>query len=343
METLRSLASGIGGRSLGTERPPASTSLASGAVFAREVERAARSRGRELATERADEQDALRRADRRSGFGRQAAEEGAARDVEHDGRPPEARDHAPETTPRPRVPAESTEAPATPEAALQASVPRTLPADSAPRAGAEPLALPAPAASTTAVAVSSANPARVEQAPAPASPNAARAETSAVELAQTAKLARERTPRPSASERASAGPDPALLERAEAILRQVELRLVPGLQRLTFDLEPAELGRLSVQLAFKHGKLSALVRAEREKTLELLQLRAPELVDLLAQRGIDADSVQLELGRFGQRAGGRERAASEPAATAAGNPVAVAQILTNPEPRGPRSLVDTYA
>jgi hypothetical protein len=140
-----------------------------------------------------------------------------------------------------------------------------------------------------------------------------------------------------------AGPDPVLLARAEEILRQVELRLTPGLERLTLDLQPAELGRLSIQLAFKQGKLTALVRAERAETLELLELRAPELLELLAARGIASDRVQLELGRFGRRAGGRASGTGGAPGIAAAGPAGARALPTEHEPRAPRSLVDTYA
>ena len=85
METLPSLASGFGGRPLGTERPsaifPTATSPTStGKMFADEVARAdARARGQGLQARRLDELDGARRAARRATFGEGRDSPGAAR------------------------------------------------------------------------------------------------------------------------------------------------------------------------------------------------------------------------------------------------------------------------
>jgi hypothetical protein len=80
-------------------------------------------------------------------------------------------------------------------------------------------------------------------------------------------------------------------------------------RRLTLDLEPAELGRLSVQLALRAGKVTAIVRGEQPETLALLEQQEPGLLDVLARRGVAADSVRFELG-FGEH---RSRRGARPA------------------------------
>jgi flagellar hook-length control protein FliK len=98
-----------------------------------------------------------------------------------------------------------------------------------------------------------------------------------------------------------AGPDAAVLERAAEILRQIQLHATPHVRRLTLELEPAELGRLSVQLALRTGRVAAIVRGENPETLALLEQHEAGLRDVLAQRGIAADAVRFELGFGGQR------------------------------------------
>jgi flagellar hook-length control protein FliK len=85
-------------------------------------------------------------------------------------------------------------------------------------------------------------------------------------------------------------------KRAEEVLRQFRNFVQPGLSTATLQLEPRELGRLSIRLALHEGRLSAHVRAERPETLRILEQHLPELRAALAAKGIEAQSFQLELG-----------------------------------------------
>jgi len=139
---------------------------------------------------------------------------------------------------------------------------------------------------------------------------------------------------------APSGPDPALLERAQEILRQIELHLTPGVKRLTLDLEPAELGRLSIQLALRHGKVTAILRGEREETVALLAGGQDELRQVLARQGIVADSIRFEHGFTDRRPrSGARQDAPDPRSARALPPSAA----PSPTPRRSTSLVDTYA
>jgi len=90
--------------------------------------------------------------------------------------------------------------------------------------------------------------------------------------------------------------DPELVDRATEIMRQIRMNMAPGASQITLDLEPAELGRLWIRLSYRGGKLGAHVRAERQETLDALEPKLAELRELFGERGIEADTIELELG-----------------------------------------------
>ena len=80
------------------------------------------------------------------------------------------------------------------------------------------------------------------------------------------------------------------------VARSVKL----GEQELRIRLNPVELGRIEVKLAFdENGALQATVRAESQAALDLLRQDAPELARTLDQAGIRADAQSF---RFESRA-----------------------------------------
>ena len=101
------------------------------------------------------------------------------------------------------------------------------------------------------------------------------------------------------------------IQRAEAILGQLRVHLSRGLTQATLNLSPAELGRLTIRIAVRKGRVAAVVRAESPETLELLERHVPELRAALIQSGLEPDTFEFELG-FGaddkssdQRSAGR--------------------------------------
>ena len=90
-------------------------------------------------------------------------------------------------------------------------------------------------------------------------------------------------------------PDPKMLEHAEKVLRQIRMNVRPGLQEITLNLKPVNLGRLSIDMRMQSGALTAVVRAESPETLELLKQQAPELRAVLAQQGIETDQLEFKL------------------------------------------------
>jgi len=347
METLQSL-TGIGGGPLGTERPSAFFPGTTGQAFAEEVERAEeRARGDGPAARRQDLLAGERRAARRAGFdGPDAAraEEPERAETKKEGsREPEWLDQGPvratafqeRSSP---VGGDPSGAPS--QASAAPSSPQPLAEGSGVMEGTAPL----PSAAPAAVAPTT-NPAAVAATAPEASAPAAAGEAKPVALAPARADGPRAEPAATGEPAPAPAPGEAALERAEEILRQIKLHLAPGVKRLVLDLDPLELGRLAVQLAWRAGKVSAIVRAERGETLALLAQRENDLGTLLAQRGIAADSVRLELGFQGQRRGGQ--AAPPPSApTPPSNPAHVAlerDRTVHPSDPASRALVDTYA
>jgi len=158
---------------------------------------------------------------------------------------------------------------------------------------------------------------------------------------QGVRTSSERAPHARAPAEVRPGPDTAQLERAQEILRQIRLHLAPGVRRLTLDLEPGELGRVAIQLTSRQGKVSAIVRAERRETLELLRLGDENLRAILAERGIETDSIRLELGFGGQRSPADPRARPATPSTTMHEPESALAPASLHRPS--TSLVDTYA
>ncbi len=272
------------------------------------MERAVERRGGEKALE-----------ERAEGFHRARREERHA-DFEdyREGRPtrPRAReesrgDEPAVIAPAPSAPAVATPSPVIGDGAPAGSPPAPLPAGGpAPQGPTAPTALPAPPPSapvppgqapTGAVASSGApGAAPVSAAVSGADPGAplASVEGDRARAAATPPATRPASPGPA--------PEPALIEQAAEVLRQLRAHLSPGLQRVLVHLSPPELGRMAIQVSLRKGRLDAVVRAESPQTLELLERHAPELRAMLAQEGIEAESLELHLGLGGERAGGRD-------------------------------------
>lgn len=67
-----------------------------------------------------------------------------------------------------------------------------------------------------------------------------------------------------------------------------------GTNKLSVRLDPAELGRVEVRLEVGHdGRVQALVSAERQETLDMLQRDARDLARALKDAGLSADSNDL--------------------------------------------------
>lgn len=94
---------------------------------------------------------------------------------------------------------------------------------------------------------------------------------------------------PAAAARAAAAPTP-----ASQVAVQLAQAVEDGVRRLEIRLSPAELGRVEVKLDVAHdGRVLAVVAADRQDTLDLLQRDARELERALQEAGIRADGGSL--------------------------------------------------
>ena len=85
------------------------------------------------------------------------------------------------------------------------------------------------------------------------------------------------------------------LARAESVLGQVRMRLVPDLRRATLHLEPAELGRMSIDVSVEDGSVRAELRVESVETLASLERFLPELRAMFAQAELEVSEIDIQL------------------------------------------------
>lgn len=95
-------------------------------------------------------------------------------------------------------------------------------------------------------------------------------------------------------------------DRAADILRQIRLQLSPELRQATIQLEPRELGRLSIRVAVRGDAVHAQVRVDRRETLEALEKQVPELRAALQRAGFGGE-IALQLGLDERRSGDASR------------------------------------
>ncbi len=123
--------------------------------------------------------------------------------------------------------------------------------------------------------------------------------------------------------------------------------IAQGVDRISIQLKPAELGRLEIKLDIgQDGKVSALVTVERPDTLELLQKDSRGLLQALQDAGLKADANGLSFNLRGgdtapheQTADGGGAADQSGAKTAASDEVAENQE-ESARRRAQNSLID---
>lgn len=86
------------------------------------------------------------------------------------------------------------------------------------------------------------------------------------------------------------------VERAADILRQVRVQLSPHINEAHIQLQPLELGRISIRVSVEEGRMRTVVRAEKQEALDAIQTHLPELRAALRQQGIESQDFQLSLG-----------------------------------------------
>ncbi len=336
---------------LGLFSKPGEKSSGGAESFSREVERAVeRQGGRDAIEARSQEVASSKHSKRRSTFGGPSDTSKGPRTkktsedpqtaaglvpIEHQVRPAENRRAA-----QPRVDegareARNTEGPATSGAESGSNKSSSGTAQRAPEA-ATPAVLDAPVAAGIPIAQPAA-----AGAPAAASatlqvqPTRAPQGVDASQAFVDAAKSKEGAPAKTPVAATGSTPDPKLIEHAEKVLRQIRVNLHPGMKEITLNLNPVDLGRLSIDLRVGEGGLTAVVRAESKETLELLKHQAPELRAVLAQQGIETEQMEFKLAfdASGSQQGGASEEAfqSKPRAHRAKEPSV--SPPTSPAPR----------
>ena len=77
------------------------------------------------------------------------------------------------------------------------------------------------------------------------------------------------------------------------LVQEVQLTENGESKRLTLQLHPAELGQVSLQIDWEHESLKLKIISNEMVTSEILNQNKPELVAMLAEQGIDFDSLDM--------------------------------------------------
>ncbi len=81
----------------------------------------------------------------------------------------------------------------------------------------------------------------------------------------------------------------------EQVAVQIRQHSASGFDRIQIQLEPAELGRVEIQIELgKDGRVQAMVSADNQDTLDLLQRDSKMLQQALEQAGLQGDESSLE-------------------------------------------------
>lgn len=353
METLRSPTPGSGEGPLGTERSLTSpltrrTDPATRELFQDEVERAQeRAGGARVIEERLAATASARRNARHAGFETYHADGGA--------HPASLRDESasseapvpPSPTPVDDRKFERTPIPTTPPSSAEAAAPSATATPSGAALSDSALSS-APSSATgplTAVASGAASSPQGELAGVRGVGNATRGAGASEAPAPVAARSSSRGVTTKAQPTLPEPPDPSRAEHAASVLRQIRHRITGGSRHLNLELDPVELGRLSIHVAVRRERVAAIVRAESPETLELLERHLPELRSILADNGFETDGVELVLGFHGGE-GRRDGAAARPRANTPKRELGTMQntgAAASTPRRNTSEGIDTYA
>lgn len=237
-------------------------------------------------------------------------------------------------TAKPAGPAERAAAPETRSSQL---VPRKAEAPAAPLSG-QPLASPLPAdpvSAETAIATLTAGGERTTE-----SANGSTAGTTTLSLAASA---------PAAPQAAAPSPAPAPMTPAQAVLTASPAQIVDIVartaedgqtDRITVQLDPPELGRVSIDFKFdSQGLQHVTITSETPEAMRQLRQMHSELMQALERQGIGSQNMTFEH----QQQQAPQTQAPNPFARAAalnesGNSLTAASPLTPEHPQGKRTL-----
>lgn len=112
-------------------------------------------------------------------------------------------------------------------------------------------------------------------------------------LTRTSEPPRPLAPPASTARPSPAGPPPA--PDPAQVFDGLRLALAPARREATLTLQPAELGRIRVRIEVDGGTVRALVRADHESALHVLQRHLPELRASLEASGLEPQELDVAL------------------------------------------------
>ncbi len=84
------------------------------------------------------------------------------------------------------------------------------------------------------------------------------------------------------------------------------LRGREGAQTIEIRLDPAELGRVEIDIKYEGDKVTVALRADRDDALDLMRRHGSDFLKELKDSGIDVSNMSFERRESGQNAFGRD-------------------------------------
>lgn len=94
-------------------------------------------------------------------------------------------------------------------------------------------------------------------------------------------------------------PEAVMRQIVEQIVRQVRIRVLPETTRMELQLNPASLGRVSLQVSSSGGVSNAVMVVENQIAKEALESQMITLKESFAEQGLKVNSVEVTVSEFG--------------------------------------------
>lgn len=98
---------------------------------------------------------------------------------------------------------------------------------------------------------------------------------------------------------AVSSPEGVMRQIVEQIVRQVKIRVLPETTRMELQLNPASLGRVSLQVSHSGGVSTAVMAVENQIAKEALESQMITLKQSFEEQGLKVSSVEVTVSEFG--------------------------------------------
>lgn len=96
-------------------------------------------------------------------------------------------------------------------------------------------------------------------------------------------------------------------EILDQVVQRLSLRSFQGGQRLTMDLQPAELGQVHLELIQEQDRIQVRLLAQSSEVQGVLERSLPQLQEALQQQGLRLDSIQIGIDQRQASAHGQQQ------------------------------------